>query len=32
MTESHPGAELAAFAAALHAEAIPREVLDRAET
>jgi len=31
MTESHPGAELAAFAAALHAEAIPREVLDRAE-
>ena len=31
MTESHPGAELAAFAAALHAEAISGEVLERAE-
>jgi 2-methylcitrate dehydratase PrpD len=31
MTESHPGAELAAFAAALHVDAIPRAVLDRAE-
>lgn len=31
MSESHPGAELAAFAAALRTEAIPREVLDRAE-
>jgi 2-methylcitrate dehydratase PrpD len=31
MTESHPGAELAAFAAALCTEAIPRDVVDRAE-
>ena len=31
MTESHPGAELAAFAASLGAESIPTEVLDRAE-